>query len=803
MPQPSSSDHLPRPPIAYYLLDTYGAQPRSHPIPPVPRKDELESMLLSLAPLANSANKRAKNAAEAVRIGRESLNKSAFAYKLSDGGEASKLKRGKFKDRERLNEDSGDKGIVIKKGTSGSVRGIGLAFGSDSNRKEDASVNGSPRVKRESSASPAPATASEYARPSSRLGTPVDVQTLPTEKASLKYKKRKLAHLPSPEADHASVTSLRGRGDSTARESSVPVTQSHSATPGSSTFPPGAERPSLSNQPSTSGLKVKLSLSSSAKNRGSLPPAELGTSPLQTAAVVNPLGNNDSAIQQIINFAIPTSKPQSVTACTSLVPVRPPIPHPPKPLPKRQKDVNQDFSTVKHVTQNVQWSTFWNGIEPYLKDFGEEELAMLGFRPEDVEPFVIPPLGKHYQDIWDEEDSALPFASLDSTGPPAVNAWDMLNGDTKDSKPVISEALLADKTYVPVTEMVDDDLWDEAKGLGGLNERAVAALLKPVVPDEKKGHTQAKNGTGSPRRGPIINSSSEGTAIVPTTPKNKVPEVQLNGDAVSPNSIDARTIKLQQTPTRGRDPSVINKTEDGDDDSQSYGPPWPIRPHRIPSPPKRANEREKASTLDTELGQLEEGVARELRLLGLLDAEETIDWSLREDDEICCALRSSQRLLKTQIAVNNARKDRLLQVTKERLAYGEYKKVLEGLEKLIEQAWTKRYAAIKKAGKRQKGKGKANANSNTTTDAGAGPVAVTPSKREGVPPLSDQVKLAMSARRRWLDTVGHALENDPVVGRYRGLPQQSIYEGIDENGREYKPLRGDGEDEDHAPRPDA
>lgn len=271
-------------------------------------------------------------------------------------------------------------------------------------------------------------------------------------------------------------------------------------------------------------------------------------------------------------------------------------------------------------------------------------------QPEDVEPFVIPPLGKHYQDIWNEEDSALPFASLDSIGPPAVNAWDMLNGDTKDSKPVISEALLADKTYVPVTEMVDDDLWDEAKGLGGLNERAVAALLKPVVPDEQKGHTQAKNGTGSPRRGPIINSSSEGTAIVPTTPKNKVPEVQLNGDAVSPNSIDARTIKLQQTPTRGRDPSVINKTEDGDDDSQSYGPPWPIRPHRIPSPPKRANEREKASTLDTELGQLEEGVARELRLLGLLDAEETVSCNgLRGNTSLLthCCVRSTGLFART------------------------------------------------------------------------------------------------------------------------------------------------------------
>lgn len=106
-------------------------------------------MLLSLAPLANSANKRARNAAEAVRIGRESLNKSAFAYKLSDGGEAGKIKRGKFKDSERAAEDSDDKGIVLKKGMGGSARGMGLALGSESKRKEDTSVNGSPRVKRE------------------------------------------------------------------------------------------------------------------------------------------------------------------------------------------------------------------------------------------------------------------------------------------------------------------------------------------------------------------------------------------------------------------------------------------------------------------------------------------------------------------------------------------------------------------------------------------------------------------------------------------------------------------------------
>lgn len=143
-------------------------------------------------------------------------------------------------------------------------------------------------------------------------------------------------------------------------------------------------------------------------------------------------------------------------------------------------------------------------------------------------------------------------------------------------------------------------------------------------------------------------------------------------------------------------------------------------------------------------------------------------------------------MLKTQVAVNNARKDRLLQVTKERLAYSEYKKVLEGLEKLIEQAWVKRYAALKKAGKKQKGKGKEQAGPPA---AAVGDTGAAMGRREGVPPLSDQVKLAMDARRRWLNTVGAALEGDPIVGRYRGLPVASIYAGIDERGREVHPLR--------------
>ena len=242
------AENIPRPPIGYYLFDTYGSQPRSAPIPEAPTADELQSMLISLSALQNSANKRAKSTADAIKVGRESLARSAYAYKLG-GDEADvtgKLKRG------------GDEKGVFKKGLgAGYPRAPTGGLGSESRRK-DGSVNGV-KIKREASASPAPTTASEYARPSSsRLGTPVDHAS---ERANIKNKKRKVTHHGSPEPDSASVTSFRGRAGSTTREGSVSGGQDRAASYAGS----HAERPSLVNQSQGSGLKVKLSLSNSGK----------------------------------------------------------------------------------------------------------------------------------------------------------------------------------------------------------------------------------------------------------------------------------------------------------------------------------------------------------------------------------------------------------------------------------------------------------------------------------------------------------------------------------------------------------
>lgn len=230
-------------------------------------------------------------------------------------------------------------------------------------------------------------------------------------------------------------------------------------------------------------------------------------------------------------------------------------------------------------------------------------------QPEDVEPFLIPPLGKHYQDIWDEEDMALPFASSSTTGPPAVNVWDVAGG-RKPSRQALSPAVLSrERTYVPVAEMVEEDLLDEAKGLGGLNERAVAAMMKIDAPARKP-----EEGSGADA-GTAPDPESKNVRP-PSTPQGKVPELQVNGDLVSPPK-DVK-VGIPLTPSRGRDPTVKDEEE-----RDMYS--WPIRPHRIASPPRRANERDAAAaTLEVDVGQLEQGVAREMRLLGLLDAEEAV-----------------------------------------------------------------------------------------------------------------------------------------------------------------------------------
>ncbi|GAA5898031.1 hypothetical protein JCM5296_001459 [Sporobolomyces johnsonii] len=136
-----------------------------------------------------------------------------------------------------------------------------------------------------------------------------------------------------------------------------------------------------------------------------------------------------------------------------LVPPKPPV-VPPTPTPKRQADVSGDFSTAK-PGQQIAHSTFTNWTEAYLRPFGEDDLAFLAAKPEDITPYIIPPLGKPYLDRWEEEDSETPVASSSSWISPL--------------EPPILPRLRPDN-------LTEDALGTENVFLGPLSERLMAAL---------------------------------------------------------------------------------------------------------------------------------------------------------------------------------------------------------------------------------------------------------------------------------------------------------------------------------------
>ncbi|KAJ6457063.1 histone acetyltransferases subunit 3-domain-containing protein [Mycena vitilis] len=154
------------------------------------------------------------------------------------------------------------------------------------------------------------------------------------------------------------------------------------------------------------------------------------------------------------DFTVPTA--------ASLLPTRPQILPPPKPGPSKPTEVTEDFSTAKQPTQTPV-TTFYTSIEPYIRPIREEDVGFLEHTGDDVEPYVMPKLGRHYLDVWAEQDAVLLGAAL----PPGA-------GTMRDA-PADAFAPPAPK-WDPST-LGEADLTTEARGHGPLTERVLSALL--------------------------------------------------------------------------------------------------------------------------------------------------------------------------------------------------------------------------------------------------------------------------------------------------------------------------------------
>jgi transcriptional adapter 3 len=171
------------------------------------------------------------------------------------------------------------------------------------------------------------------------------------------------------------------------------------------------------------------------------------------------------------------------------------------------------------------------------------------------------------------------------------------------------------------------------------------------------------------------------------------------------------------------------------------------------------------------------------------------------DDPIATALRQAQHELREVVATNKARKARLLAIAKDRLGYQEYVEAREALDKNILALYTK---LQKKDGPKVSKKKKTKNETNGTAPAPSGtpPIGAWPSAAglgpddENTLRVPEALVQLVATRRQWVDSVGDvfdAMEREQP-GRIYGLPERSVYEGLEADVATLLDRTGEGDD---------
>ncbi|PWY95585.1 hypothetical protein BO94DRAFT_530311 [Aspergillus sclerotioniger CBS 115572] len=144
--------------------------------------------------------------------------------------------------------------------------------------------------------------------------------------------------------------------------------------------------------------------------------------------------------------------------------------------------------------------------------------------------------------------------------------------------------------------------------------------------------------------------------------------------------------------------------------------------------------------------QLDERLKAELRHVGFLGADDNPDYDAHYDDDIAQRLRLLQSELKKQMIINSARKTRLLEIARERMAHQEYMTIHDDLDSQVQQAYLKRTRTLGKSKKGSQAKhrpGGAGGGSHVVSAAGV-----------GRPAIGDVARTLMDRRKRWRDCIG-------------------------------------------------
>ncbi|KNZ59321.1 hypothetical protein VP01_175g7 [Puccinia sorghi] len=325
----------------------------------------------------------------------------------------------------------------------------------------------------------------------------------------------------------------------------------------------------------------------------------------------------------------------------------PPLPTISVPIgyPKTQGEVNQDFSKVKPPSNQVPIHQFQNWInDNYLRSFGEDDLAFLASEYSSINgcPFVrvhVPTTNSTTTTTTTTTTNTVPAVAAVASTPNSINEG---NPATTTKHAEVDEKS-EDMTYVipPLGRHYSEAWRDEDQGLCGSLKPHLERGLRPDLE------------TRIPR----------------------LSHTDLDADALVSE-------KVHLGPLTERLISAIHPRSTCPSSSGS-------------SLPRTANDTLASSSVLPKLDlmdnlELESRVTNELKLLGVIGEEETMDWTTRSDDEISLALRRTQSVLAQQSGRNRLRKGILSRLVKRRMAVQEFEAIKDGLERLLVQQMTKK-----------------------------------------------------------------------------------------------------------------
>ncbi|KAI5467444.1 histone acetyltransferases subunit 3-domain-containing protein [Mariannaea sp. PMI_226] len=212
----------------------------------------------------------------------------------------------------------------------------------------------------------------------------------------------------------------------------------------------------------------------------------------------------------------------------------------------------------------------------------------------------------------------------------------------------------------------------------------------------------------------------------------------------------------------------------GDINGEEHAPNGDVGSNPTPAatymPESSSEAWKKASHPKLEYSQVDERIKQELRHIGFLPLEpfET-EFDGHYDDEVAARLRLLQSQLKEQMLINGARKARLTDLVRERMAHQEYQTILEDLDSQVQAACLKRTRTMGKSKKNKRPGG-----------AGGGSHFVGGAAGMARPGIGDLTKTLMERRRRWIDTIGSVFD-DETLGKVPRVsnPNSSIFKSED------------------------